>query len=49
MEIYWGLGLATVAVLVILSLSVYLALNSDHFEVEFKGFPPTIRVVARRK
>ena len=49
MEIYWGFGLATVAVLVILGLAVYLALTSAYFEVEFKGFPPTIRVVARRK
>jgi hypothetical protein len=49
MEIYWGLGLATVAVLVILSLAIYLALTRDDIEVEFKGFPPTIRVVARRK
>ena len=49
MEIYWGFGLATVAILVILCVSVYLAVRSDFFEVEFKAFPPMIRVVAEKE
>ena len=36
MEIYWVLGLATAAVVVILTLSVYLAITSGHFEVDFR-------------
>ncbi len=40
--------LASVALGALMLLACYLAVTRDFIEIEFKSFPPSIRIIARR-